>query len=118
MTDQDTKKYTTDDIDIAGIKCFSRYGRKYEADQMTAFVVILGSKIPLRMSQVKEVFYDSSAQIATIEFYGGKDSFKDDPWMFLPPHVERAVFAAAKATLNQFAWGGFVEHGFRYKKKK
>lgn len=115
---EDTRKHTTDDVDFCGIKLVSRYGRKYEVDQMTAFVVILGSKIPLRMSQVKSVFYDSSAQMATIEFHGGKDSFNNHPWMFLPEHVERAIFDAAQQTTNQFAWGGACEHGFRYARKR
>jgi hypothetical protein len=118
MTDyfEDTRKHTTDDVDFGGIKLMSRYGRKYEADQMTAFVVMLGSKIPLRMSQIKQVFYDSQAQMATIEFHGGKDSFNDHPWMFLPEHVEQAILNAARQTINQFAWGGYVEHGFRYRR--
>jgi hypothetical protein len=120
MTDyfEDTRKYTTKDLNIGGIECVSRYGRKYEADQMTAFVVMLGSKIPLRISQIKMVFYDSQAQMATIEFHGGKDSFNDHPWMFLPEHVERAIFEAARQTINQFAWGGAVEHGFRYARRR
>jgi hypothetical protein len=114
----DTKKYTTPDMNIGCIDLMSRYRQKYEADQMAVFVSVLGGMSPLSMSQNKMVFYDSSGQVAHFEFEGGQSTWSDSPWRFLTEHVVRAILEAARQKINQFVWEGFIEHGFRHARQR
>lgn len=83
-----------------GINLVSRYSKVGELIEMLSFA----QKAALAgvADAVKEVFYDSKACVCSFKFNG--NIAPGDP-------IERKLFAAAKETIDQFDWLGYVHHG-------
>ncbi|MGS5088239.1 hypothetical protein ACVC7V_17285 [Hydrogenophaga sp. A37] len=92
-------------LDISGLTAFgipvsTRYGRSGEMVEMVEFAEALAKE---RLEgYVKNVFYDSKADICDIEFTDSR--LQGTP-------VDDAMLAAAKKTISQFTWHGIVQHG-------
>lgn len=93
------EQVTPGDLVAFGIKLISRYSKADELVEMLCFA----QKAALAgvADAVEEVFYDSKACICSFKFNG--EIALGDP-------IERELFAAAKETIEQFDWLGYVHH--------
>ncbi len=87
------------DLVAFGINIISRYSKAGELIEMLSFAK--QAALAGVADSVDEVFYDSKACLCTFKFNG--DITLGDP-------VERKLFTAAKETIDQFDWLGYIHH--------
>lgn len=97
--DEKTDQVSTDSLIAFGIPIQSRYGKAGELADMLLFareVALAGLE-----KRVTKVFYDSKACICSVTC---------DPPLIAGEDADVTLLAAAKKTISQFEWDGYVYH--------
>jgi len=98
--DFEEKQLSVSKIHAFDIQILSRYSKAWEMIEMLNFA---NEAAHARMSHlVKEIFYDSKANICTFEL---SESLKQGS------NEERELLKIATSTISQFMWFGEVHHG-------
>lgn len=89
-----------DALSAYGIEICTRHGKAYELAEMLNFCVAIAKKG--LQSRVSRLFYDSNSCCCTFELCPSVEQHDE---------VGREIQATALATIGQFEWFGYIEHG-------
>lgn len=98
--DEKAQQLDTEAVTAFGIPLMTRYGKAHELEQMLGFV--RGAAERGLERHVKRVFFDSKADLCTIDFVADH---------VFGSEVDRALRECADQSLAQFQWGDTIHHG-------
>jgi hypothetical protein len=98
--DEKTQQIDTEKLTAFGISLWTRYGSAREMVEMIQFAE--GVAMEKLTDHVREVFYDSKADVCNFTFGPGAQ---------VHSQVDEALLKIAKQTISQFEWHGTIYHG-------